>query len=80
MRFELTIDCDNAAFADDETGEIDDYSASSELSLLLHHAARQVGAGDLTASYGVGPGKWRNLRDSNGNTVGKMILRDTEEE
>lgn len=80
MRFELTIDCDNAAFADDETGEVDDYSAAREIGEILSLAQNRVASGDLTVAYGVGPGKWRNLHDSNGNTVGRMILRDTEEE
>lgn len=80
MRFELTIDCDNAAFADDETGEIDACTASRELSRIVGMASRHIGHGELTESYGVGPGKWRNLHDENGNLVGRMVLRGDEDE
>lgn len=79
MRFELTIDCDNAAFADDETGEIDDYSAAREIANILSHARNRILDGDLTIAYGVRPGHVRNLHDGNGNLVGQFVLRDTEE-
>lgn len=75
MRFTLTIDTDNAAFADDETGKVDAYSASPELARILRAAAEQVAAGQLTAEvYGVQEGHTRTLRDHNGNAVGTYRL------
>lgn len=76
MRFALIIDVEGAAFTNEEAGDIDAYSSSRELERILHHAAERIGAGDLTESYGVGPGKVRNLHDENGNLVGHFVLKE----
>lgn len=75
MRFQLTIDCDNAAFADDETGEVDAYSASRELARILRAAADEVAGGRLLDARVDDPsmtGRW--VRDENGNKVGSYEL------
>lgn len=63
MKFKLDIDCDNAAFDDDFYGELQ--------RILLDVR------GDIR--YLVGrPGRMEdgNIRDSNGNTIGKWELVD----
>lgn len=59
-KFELWIETDNAAF--------DDEGRDFELAALLRQLARRIENGVL---YEV-PGKWRDVRDFNGNIVGKF--------
>lgn len=58
MRFTLTIDCDNAAFADDP---------GREVATMLKTAAVRIGSG--TDEFA--PGADFTVRDGNGNTVGR---------
>lgn len=58
MRFHLEMDCDNAAFRDDDGGH--DGATGAETARLLKEAAQQVDDGYLAGS----------LVDYNGNKVG----------
>jgi len=69
MRFTLSITTDGAAFADDETGEVDAYSASREVARILGDAAGKVGSGVLVD--GSSP---VSVFDENGNRVGAYAL------
>ncbi len=65
MTFTLTIDCGNAAFYDDETGEP---RPGPELARLLHVIAETVE--DWTD-----PSFHESIHDSNGNDVGWFKLK-----
>lgn len=58
MRFTLTIECDNAAFADDER--------AMEVARILREVADECDAYDIGARI--------KLRDLNGNTVGRACF------
>lgn len=64
MKFTLTIDCDNAAFAD-EDGETDRHSAAAEVARILSSTAENV------AWYDEG-----GCIDANGNGVGRWSWQD----
>lgn len=70
MRFALEIEVGGSAFADDETGEVDTYSASREVARLLYQAADRVDEGVLVDNAGAEA----HLRDENGNRVGAFGL------
>ncbi len=59
-KFTLTIECDNAAFEDD---------AGAEVARILRDAADDLD-GDMMAETGSA-----NLRDINGNIVGRWIYK-----
>jgi hypothetical protein len=61
MNVTIRIKCDNAAFADDMRG--------SEVARILQGLANDCADRDLL------PGEVINLRDVNGNSVGKMEVR-----
>ena len=60
MKFSLTFDCDNSAFEYDG----DDTALLNEVSRILRTVAKRVQDDDRQG----------NVRDSNGNTVGKFKL------
>lgn len=60
MRFTLTIDCDNAAFEDDD----------SELARIIRDVAKRVEGLSTTAAFE------GTASDINGNTVGKFEMED----
>lgn len=59
MRFTLTIDCDNAAFCD-EDGDWDKHAAAAQIARILVSTADNVRWSDRGTCL-----------DANGNTVGK---------
>lgn len=63
MKFQLTIDCDNAAFQD----ENNDISYSAEVARILRSLADSV-EHNATIDFE------KTLRDINGNVVGKAIV------
>ena len=68
MKFQLNINCNNAAFrygrADSDADPRHGMVARSQLALILRDAARHVENGDTI----------RNLMDVNGHTVGSFKL------
>lgn len=64
MRFILEIQCDNAAFGED------DATRGIELARILRHTANRL------AATGFSAGSTRKLSDVNGNTVGSFELSD----
>jgi predicted ABC-type transport system involved in lysophospholipase L1 biosynthesis ATPase subunit len=66
--FSLTMRASDAAFADEETGEVDAYSASREIARILHSLADRVGSGELLVN------EPHTVLDENGNAVGTFVL------
>lgn len=64
MQFKLTINCDNAAFA-----EPDDHALFYEVARILQDAAETIEGGLVSKGH---------LFDSNGNMVGTYKLTDEE--
>lgn len=64
MKFNLTLDCDNAAFKDDNDPEQDLYACMDEVGRILREVAMHVTGGSVA----------RVLYDSNGNVCGRFIL------
>lgn len=62
MKFEVEFACDNAAFDND---------LASEISRILRRLADKVEEGELT----VLAGKYRDIKDVNGNKVGTWRLK-----
>ena len=62
MTFTLTLDCDNAAFRDDDL--------PLEIERILSHIAKYV------RSTGISPGESLKLRDLDGNTCGEARLEE----
>jgi hypothetical protein len=59
LRFNLFIDCDNEAFAEDP---------KSEISRILRMVAKRLDNDDPCNNY-------RDIFDSNGNSVGQFVLK-----
>lgn len=76
MRFMLTIDCDNAAFHDDEcrlgvgnwSGICDCDNMRREVSRILYKIATSIDGGGIS-------GFFETIRDLNGNDVGRWALK-----
>jgi hypothetical protein len=66
MRFTLTIDCDNAAFGDNDATE-----RAAEVSYILRVVAQEFDNGT--------PADDIRVRDSNGNRVGTAAFSDSED-
>ena len=64
MKFTLTINCDNAAFKDDNDPADNLYACLDELARLLRNAAMNVESGSVA----------RQLHDANGNVCGRFDL------
>jgi len=62
MRITIEIDCDNAAFTDGMTGD--------EAALILHKLASYLRGTSVEDADEIA------LRDSNGNTCGKVTVTD----
>ena len=65
MQITITVHCENAAFVDD---------FNLEVGTILRNAAKRVAEGELVEHGDMFP-----LRDSNGNTVGIVVLQESEE-
>ncbi len=65
MRLTITIDCDNAAFDDDEG------CCGAEVARILHRLADGFSESDAA---GIADESGLKLRDSNGNTVGAVVV------
>ena len=63
MKFVLEIDCDNETFGEDET------SRNVEVSYILENIGKRVEDGSV----------FGNVRDTNGNTVGRYRFVATEQ-
>jgi hypothetical protein len=76
VKFTLTIDCDNAAFAplNDDAGEAERYMAASD---AVAHMLNQF-AGDLLVAFAGQRSGF--LRDSNGNRCGDWQLSDFDDD
>jgi len=64
MKFNLTLDCGNSAFKDDNNPEEDIYACMDEVARILREVAMHVTGGSVA----------RVLYDSNGNVCGRFIL------
>lgn len=62
MEIVIRIDCDNAAFGEDEAEK----SQGLEVARILNKLADEIESGGLSDGF--------NLRDINGNTVGSMDI------
>jgi hypothetical protein len=67
MKFELFFNCDNAAFSglDEHNAE----TAATEIVRILREVASRIESGDTANAY-------RDVRDFNGNIVGKVKLHE----
>lgn len=64
MRVQITIDCDNDAFAEEPAAEI---------GRILERLAGDLATGDVNIVLATPVGEWsRSLFDSNGNQVGRF--------
>lgn len=64
MKIKITIDCDNAAFADGNNG--------SEVARILREAAERIDGDDIPSTPTRKGDGYLFLRDYNGNRVGEM--------
>ena len=72
MRVKLYIDCDNAAFREDD-GEETGAALGAEVARILRDAAKWAASGPIEESDAL------TLRDVNGNVVGKLTVTDAPE-
>lgn len=67
--FSLSIDCENAAFCDDDTAPTQE-SAAQELARILRRTADRIESGDRYDTF-------RNIHDINGNIIGVYAMKKT---